>query len=400
MHGVRFWAVASDCAGAVRVDIARGLPFLASLCEGELHGSQDATALRVGVEGVVGVGGAPDAGYPGVRLGASPFDGLGALQYEGRGALADDEARVVLVVGAAGALGVGVVAAHGAHGDKASHDDRDDGRLGGAADHHIGVAAADQVVPEPDGVRTAGAGQGRRGRRALHTELDADVGGRRVRHDLGDRERVDPSRSLLVHRPLGILYARHPADPAPQYEPDPLRIILQLPPGARVFEGELDGGEPELGEAIRTLGRLAVHKVFGLEVRALGGDLDLKTLGVEERYGADPALVGQKRTPKRLAAHSDGTDHPYPGDVTCAVFAPVLHLALRHVASSSLLVSRLVSVHLSTPAPTTTSPGGIQTTKRSSCRPRLLLRRALLSGAASPRPCASGRACGTRDPPG
>src|SRR5215207_8355099 len=152
MHGVRFWAVASDRAGAVRVDIARALPFHARLCESELHGSQDATALRVGVEGVVGVGGAPDAGYSGIRFGASPSDGLCALQDKGRGALSYNEARMVLVVGAAGAFGVGIVSAHGAHGDKAGYDYRGDGRLGGAADHDVGVAATYQVVSQPQGV--------------------------------------------------------------------------------------------------------------------------------------------------------------------------------------------------------------------------------------------------------
>jgi hypothetical protein len=85
-------AVAGDGAGPVGVYVADLLPFETGALYGELHGLQDAEALRVGVGEVVGVGGAPHAGYPGVGLGAAALDGLGALQDHNPRALADEEA--------------------------------------------------------------------------------------------------------------------------------------------------------------------------------------------------------------------------------------------------------------------------------------------------------------------
>jgi hypothetical protein len=74
------------------------------------------------------------------------------------------------------------------------------------------------------------------------------------------------------------------------------------------------------------LGDLAVHEVLRFEARALGGDLDLEPVGVEEGDRTDPTLVGQERTPERFPANADGADYPDPGDVSS--WAVVLHLAL------------------------------------------------------------------------
>src|SRR3712207_7105954 len=55
--------------------------------------------------------------------------------------------------------------AHGAHRYKTGHDNRRDRRLGGAADHDVGVAAADEVIAQSHHVGAAGAGQDRKSTR-------------------------------------------------------------------------------------------------------------------------------------------------------------------------------------------------------------------------------------------
>ena len=94
---------------------------------------------------------------------------------------------------------------------------------------------------------------------------------------------------------------------------------------AGVLEGELGGGEAHLGEPVGPGSELAVHEVVRIEVRALGGDLDLEALRVEERYGPGAALVRQQRAPEPLAAYPDGADNPYPRYVSRR--ASVVHLA-------------------------------------------------------------------------
>jgi len=267
----------------------------------------------------------PDAGYLGVGLGAAALDGGGALQDHHRRALADEEAVVVLVVRSAGAFGVVVAAAHGAHRDKAGDDDRGHRRLRSTADHHVGVAAADEVVAEPHRVGPAAARE-RRGRRgALHAELDADVGSSGVGHDLGDGERVDPGGSPIVYGRLGVLHARHAPDPAAQDQADALGFLVELCPRAGVLEGELGGGEAHLGEAVGPRHHLAVHEILWVEVRALGCDPHLEALRVEERDLARTALVREQRAPELLAPNPYRADHPYPSYVSLR--ASTLHLA-------------------------------------------------------------------------
>ena len=106
---------------------------------------------------------------------------------------------------------------------------------------------------------------------------------------------------------------------------DPLRVVVEHVPGARVFEGQLGRGEAHLPEPVGPCRYFAVHKALGVEVRALGGDAHLEVLGIEERYGAGPALVGQERAPELLAPYSYGGDRSDPRYVSLR--APVHHLA-------------------------------------------------------------------------
>src|SRR5215212_2009081 len=323
-HRPGLGAVARDGACTVRVDVSDLLAFEPRVRYGELHGPQNSEALRVRVGDVVRVGGAPHAGHLGVGLGAAALDGLGALEDHHRGALADKKAIVVCVVGPAGPLGIVVAAAHGAHRDKPGDDHGRDRRLRGAADHYVGVAAADEVEAEAHHVRAAAARQSARRGGTLHAELDGYVGRAGVRHDLGDRERVDPGGTPAVYGRLGRFHACDAPDAAAEDQTNPLWSRPKLVPRAGVLEGELGGGEAHLGEAIRPGRELAIHEIVRVEVRALGGDPHLVALWVEERYGPGTALVRQQRAPEPLAAYPDGANHPYTRYVSRR--ASVVHL--------------------------------------------------------------------------
>ena len=201
---------------------------------------------------------------------------------------------MVDVVGPARPFGVVVAAAHRPHGYEAGDDDGCQGGLRGAAEHDVGVTAPDQVVAQPHHVRAAGAGERAGDRGSLDAELYAYVGRGGVGHDLGYGEGVYAGGPFAIYGRLGRLHAGHAPDAAAEDEADPFRVIVEHVPGARVFEGQLGRGEAHLPEPVGPGRHFAVHKALGVEVRALGGDAHLEVLGIEERYGACAALVGQR----------------------------------------------------------------------------------------------------------
>ena len=159
----------------------------------------------------------------------------------------------------------------------------------------------------------------------LHAELDAHVGRGGVGHDLGDGERVYARRTLAVYGRLGTLHAGDAPEAAAEYEANPFGLLVEHVPGPGVLERQLGRGEAHLPEAVGPGGDLPVHEALRVEVRALGGDPHLEALGVEERYGAGPALARQQRAPELFAPDPYGGDHPDPRYVSLR--APVRHLA-------------------------------------------------------------------------
>ncbi len=103
-----------------------------------------------------------------------------------------------------------------------------------------------------------------------------------------------------------------PPMPLPRMRPTLSGLLVELVPRARVFERELGRGEAHLGEAVGAGRDLAVHEVLGSKSVALGRDPHLEALGVEERYRAGPALVGQQRAPELLRPTPTGLTTPIP----------------------------------------------------------------------------------------
>src|SRR5215218_3042808 len=225
-HGLRLRAVTGHSTRAVRVYVADLLPSESGVGDGKLHGPHDAQAFRIWVGEVVGIGGAADAGDLRVRLGPAAPYGLGALQDHHGRRFADQEPRVVDVVGPARSFGVIVTAAHGPHRYESCDDNGCQAGLRGAAEHDVGVTAPDQVVAQPHHVRAAGAGERAGDRGSLDAELYAYVGRGGVGHDLGHGEGVYAGGSLAIYGRLGRLHAGHAPDAAAQDEADPLRVIV------------------------------------------------------------------------------------------------------------------------------------------------------------------------------
>src|SRR5215203_5911146 len=324
-HRLRLGAVTGHSTGAVGVYVTDLLSSQSGVGDGKLHGPHDAQAFRIWVGQVVRIGGAADAGNLRVRVGPAAPYGLGALQHHHGRRLADQEPRVVDVEGPARPFGIIVTAAHRPHGYESGDNDGRQASLRSAAEHDVGVTTPDQVVAQPHHVRAAGAGERAGDRRSLDAELYAYVGRGGVGHDLGNSEGVYAGGSLTIYGRLGRLHAGNAPDTAAEDEADPLGVVVEHIPGARVFEGQLGRGEAHLPEPVCPGRHFAVHKALGVEVRALGGDAHLEVLGIEERYGAGPALVGQERAPELLAPYSYGGDRTDPRYVS--LWAPVCHLA-------------------------------------------------------------------------
>ena len=116
---------------------------------------------------------------------------VGLLEHEHGGALGDDEAVTAAVEGPAGAGRVVVARRERAHGREATDEALDDGRLGAAGQHHLGVAAEDRLGRLADGVAGRGAGADRGVVRAQGAGRDGDLAGRHVGDGHGHEERAD-----------------------------------------------------------------------------------------------------------------------------------------------------------------------------------------------------------------
>src|SRR5258708_7812909 len=76
----------------------------------------------------------------------------------------------------------------------------------------------------------------------------------------------------------------------------------------RVLQRHLRRGEAELDEEVVAARFLAVHVEIGVELLHLSRDAGGQVLGVEARDGADAALAGDGRLPRRLGPDAQGRD--------------------------------------------------------------------------------------------
>ena len=105
-----------------------------------------------------------------------------------------------------------------------------DAGLGAAGDHHVGVAAADDLARLADRVAAGGAGRHGREVRPGHPELDRDLAGPDVRDAHRDEERADPVRAAQGVGRDAVDERPDAAEPGPEDDPGPLGE-LALEPG-------------------------------------------------------------------------------------------------------------------------------------------------------------------------
>ena len=101
--------------------------------------------------------------------------------------------------------------------------------LGAAGDHHVRVAAPDDLARLAERVAAGGARRHRREVRPGHPELDGDLAGADVRDAHRDEERADPvgPRRALVENPS--MSVPTPPRPVPRITPGPLGQLALEP---------------------------------------------------------------------------------------------------------------------------------------------------------------------------
>ena len=134
------------------VDVVDHVLVNAGVLDGELHARRDTRAVRARVGHVVRVAVDGAAHVLGNDGRAARHGVLKALHDEHASALAHDEAVAVLVPRPGRLLRLFVARGERAAGDEAAEANGDDGRLGAAADHHVGVAVADVRGGSMEGV--------------------------------------------------------------------------------------------------------------------------------------------------------------------------------------------------------------------------------------------------------
>ncbi len=192
---------------------------------GEAHRPLDAAALLVGGGHVVGVRRAPVARDGGDGLRTPALGVLGALQDQGSRALAHHEAVARLVERPARA--VRLIVAPGDCPDRAEtrHGKGRDRGLGRAGDHHVGVAAPDQLQPLGDRLCPGRARENRALARSGGAEHDRELSCGHVGDHHGDQERADPAGPPLVQDAVLALPGGEPADAAAHHDRDALRPL-------------------------------------------------------------------------------------------------------------------------------------------------------------------------------
>ena len=74
---------------------------------------------------------------------------------------------------------------------------------------------------------------------------------------------------------------------------------------AAVLDGQLGGGNRELGKAVHAAGAFLVDVVGRIEILDLGGDAHPIVGCIEMGYGADAGLAGNQRLPVSLEPDSE-----------------------------------------------------------------------------------------------
>ena len=173
---------------------------------------------------------------------------------------------------------------------------RRDRRLRAAGDHHVGVAAPDDLEGVADGVRRRRAGGAGRRVRPLGAEPDRHLAGGQVDDRRRDEERRDLARAALEQRLVLALDGREPADARRDEDADARRVLRRhLQP--RVVHRELRRRDRVLDEDVHLLDIFLLDELQRIEALDLAGDPRRELRRVELRDRADAAAAPRRAPP-------------------------------------------------------------------------------------------------------
>ena len=203
-------------------------------------------------------------------------------------------------------------------------------RVRAAGEHHVGLAAADDLDRLADGLAAGGAGRQAVDVRPLGVEQAGQVAGRHVRLLLQLGDRVEDFQALAGE--LGQVELSPPPRPATIISREAVEVLLALAAAgvdaeaggielgqveARVGHGLLGGADGEVGVPALVLPVLGVLAHVGeVPVADLGRDLGGEVAGVEQRGVADARLAVRSRRHTVSTSAPSGVTQPMPVTTT------------------------------------------------------------------------------------
>ena len=201
-------------------------------------------------------------------------------------------------------------------------------RVRAAGEHHVGIAAADDLDRLADRLAAGGAGRQAVEIRSLGVEEAGQVAGRHVRLLLQFGDRMQCLQTLANKlREVELIAA---AKAGNHHFGETIEILLAFAAAgidaeasrikffevqARVCHGLLGGANGKMGMPALIF---PIRRVFAyvreVPVAHFGGDLGGKVAGVEQRGVADARLAGHKPPPHRFDVGSQGRNTAHPGD--------------------------------------------------------------------------------------
>src|SRR5829696_8309675 len=301
--------------GAVGVDVADLLWGHAGRPQGAAHGQGGSAAVLGRGGDVEGVGRLPEPDQLGVDERPAGQGVLPLLQYQGPGTLAHHEAVAQGVERPRGLGGTVVeLGRQGRHLGEGDQRHLDEGRLGAAGDHGRGLAMADRLKGQADGVVGGRTGGGGAEVGPAKAELHGDLAGGGVRHQLGTvngETRLGP----LV-RITSSLASSELIPPMPVANTTPvssLSTASSIPLSSQASRAEVRANWVERSSRLASLGpRLAA----GSKSRHSAATLDGTGSGSTRVRGPRPDWPAQMASQYALAPTPTGVTAPSPVTTT------------------------------------------------------------------------------------
>ena len=260
----------------------------------------------------------------GVDMGAARLGPLIFLEHDHARALAHDEAVAILVIGAAGVLGLVVeIGRQRPRLGEAGDAERAERVLGAAGQHHVGIVHRDHPRRVADRMGAGRAGGDDRVVGAHQAVFDRDLARDQVDQPAVDEMRADPARALFVEDDRFLLDAGKAADAGADRHAGAIALLLAHLGEARILErlaGRVEAVDDEridlpLHLVVDALAR--IEAIFVLGRLHLAGDLAGVIGGIE---AGDP---GRRRSSRRGCSSSwsrrrrpEGVTSPRPVTTT------------------------------------------------------------------------------------